>query len=291
MSTSAEPTSEPHDAEPAAPAELRVSAYDRVSSMVIALVSLLGVTVAILLAVWLGSRVLARQTAVPFEMVDLGTGTGSLGEGMELETPDMDQIGQEVDIEKPEVVETLAIVADAVASKELALEDPMLIQGPRGSSRGTGRGIGGGTGTGAGQRRRWEVEFNQATLEVYARQLDFFGIEMGVLLPGNQVQLVSGFAQPRPAVRTAVADQEKRYYLTWRRGELEQADRELLVKAGVKPEGRLIVKFLPPQVEGTLAQLERTRAGDRFKDLQSTRFGVRAEGAGFAFFVSDQEFR
>ncbi len=277
----------------APPYDLKVSAYERVASMLVALLILLGTTVGVLLMVWLGSRIFATQTTVPVEMVELGTGSGPLGEGMDLQTPDMEQIGQQLEFDQPETSQTLAQIATAVVDQPL-LDDLFASLPPQGGSRGRGQGLGGGVsgGGGSGQTRRWEIAFDKGnTLETYARQLDFFRIELGVLLPDNRVQYAWNLAKATPDTRIGPADQEKRYYLTWRRGELQQADVELLAKAGIAAEGKLVLKFLPVEVEATLVQLEKAYARGRQLEVRSTRFGVKTQGDGYGFFVIEQTYR
>ena len=269
---------------------LKVSRYDRVSSMLLALVILLGVVVFVLLVVWLTNRILLRQTAVAVELVELGSGEGPLGGGSELAEP----IDEQIEPERPPVEQTLATIAEAVAVKTTQLDDPVWggRAGP-GKGPGSGGGSGGGTGSGSGVARRWEVRFIKGnTLETYARQLDFFGIELGVLMPGNRVIYASNLMKRKPDTRTAAADQEKRYYLTWRSGELQEADRELLARAGIQSTGRIILKFLTPQVEAHLAGLEKARAGSHAENVRSTRFEVRDDRAGgYSFVVIDQSFK
>ena len=276
---------------------LRVSPYERVASMLLAVLVLVGMTVLALFIMWLTSQIFAGQASVPIVLEDIGTGEGQLGEGMQLEAPLMEQLGQESDLEEPQVENMLAAVADAVASRAALLEDPMLGEETRmgpGGSTGDGRmlGPGGGHGKGGGRARRWEVQFLKGnTLETYARQLDFFGIEMGVLMPGNKLTYVSNLAKAKPDVRTGTADKEKRYYLTWRQGELKQADVELLGRAGVAAEGKLILKFLPPEVESWLAEIEKARAGAEAKRVRATHFGIQTEGDGYTFFVIEQSYK
>lgn len=264
---------------------LKVSRYDRVSSMLLSLVILLGVVVFVLLVIWLTSRIFLRQTAVSVELVELGSGDGPLGGGMELAEP----IDEE--IEAPDVQQTLAVIAEAVALKTVQLDDPAL--GGR-VGPGTGKGSGStGKGSGSGTSRQWEVRFIKGnTLESYARQLDFFKIELGVLLPGNKVAYAYNLTKRKPDTRTAAADQEQRYYLTWRSGELEEADRELLARVGIQSAGRIILKFLPRQLEAQLAGMEKARAGRHADIVRRTRFEVRADGAGgYAFRIIDQSYR
>ncbi len=77
--------------------------------------------------------------------------------------------------------------------------------------------------------RNWELHFNRGTAkEKYARQLDFFGIELAVVMPENKLLYVGKFTQKKPQTRLGPADQERRCYLTWREGDLSRADAELL---------------------------------------------------------------
>ena len=72
---------------------------------------------------------------------------------------------------------------------------------------------------------------------------------------------------------------------------MQQADRELLTRAGVDVGDRMILKFLPHDTEGMLIIAERDYAGLKPKQILKTRFGVQAEGDGFKFYVLDQSRR
>lgn len=271
---------------------LRVTAYDRAVGAIVSCLILLGLCVLGLFVIWLTGAARSPQTAVPITFQPIGEGGLPQGPEMEINT---ENPGQEEQLEDPELKDSLASVADVVASRLADLDNP-LIADPESTERGGPkgelvRGGGGGTG-GTGVRRRWEIFFDKGnTLETYARQLDYFGIELGVLLPGNKVQYVSGFSQPQPRVRIGPADAEKRFYLTWQRGDLQEADRELLVRAGVDPGNRIILKFLPPEVEAKLAALERAYAAGRADRVSSTRFGIRSEANGYSFYVISQQYR
>ena len=69
---------------------------------------------------------------------------------------------------------------------------------------------------------------------------------------------------------------------------MQQADRELLTRAGIDVGDRIILKFLPHETEGQLIIEARDYAGLTPKEVRKTRFGVRAVGNGFEFFVLDQ---
>lgn len=271
---------------------LRVSRYDQVAGMLLTLLILVGSAVGVMLLMWLSSRVFATQTAVPVVMEEIGSGDDTLGGGPELETPSMEELSQE--FFEPELKDTLSVITTVVTDKLPLLDNPLLEESARQSGHGTGKGTGSGSGTGAGsgRARRWEIQFpKENTLEEYARQLDFFGIELGVVVPGNKVEYASHLAQPKPDRRIGPADQEDRYYLSWRHGELAQADQELLARAGIDGKGKVVLRFLPPKVEATLVGLEKARAGDEYDKVYWTRFGIRPENDGYVFFVSEQTYK
>lgn len=269
---------------------MKVSRYERVASLLIALLILFGTAVLIAFLLWLTSQVFGSTKAVPVLLEEIGEG-GGLGDSMDL---DVEEIGLETDLEDPEFKDTLATIADAVALKTSALEDPTFLDNLEkgvGGRRGEGRTAGFGSGK-PGKPRHWEVRFIQGnTLRTYARQLDYFKIEIGVLLPGNKVEYAYNLSNDRPNRRTGPADQETRYYLTWRQGVLEEADRELLTLAGIKSKGRLILKFIPPELEIRLVTMERERAGDDVDKIRGTTFQIREERGGYNFYVVNQTYR
>lgn len=286
----ASPDPIPHDPEQAE--VLKVSRYDQVAGMLLTLLILIGSAVLVMLLMWLSSRVFASQAAVPVVMEEIGTGDDALGGGPELETPSVEELAQE--FFEPELKDTLSVITTAVTDRLPLLEDPLLEEATRQSGHGTGKGtgIGSGTGSGSGRARRWEIQFpKENTLDEYARQLDFFGIELGVVVPGNQVEYASHLTKPKPDRRIGPADQENRYYLSWRHGELAQADQELLARAGIDGKGRVVLRFLPPSLEATLGGLEKARAGDEYAKVYATRFAIRSEKDSYVFYVIDQTYK
>ena len=269
---------------------LRTSRYDRASSLLLSLLILIGLVVLVLLITWLTNQIFVSQTAVPVELADFDGGDGPVGGGHPLEAPTPEEI-QELEIEEPVLSETLNVISEVVKVKTPQLDDPALKR-TGGSGLGDGRGVGTGHGDGhGGVVRRWEVHFLEGgTLEAYAKQLDFFGIELAVLRPDGKVVYISNLAKRKPDVRVASAEGEKRYYLTWRSGDLQQADRELLARAGVDAGNGIILKFLPPAVEAQLAALEKAYAGSKAAKLRKTRFGIQSAGQGYSFFVLEQTY-
>ena len=269
---------------------LRVSWYDRASSLLLSLLIMLGVVVFVLFFIWLSGRIFISRAAVPVQLTELGNSDSALGAGVELEPSTDEELGPDSELNAPMPAETLASIADAVGSQVAVLDDPRLNGQEQWGGRGDGRLAG--RGTGSGVARRWELRFIEGnTLETYARQLDFFAVELAVLMPGNKVVYAYHLTKAKPDTRTGPADAEKRYYLTWRRGELQAADRALLDRAGVQCDGRIILKFLPAKVEARLADLEKSHAERKADNVSQTRFGIRAVGDRYEFFVLEQSYR
>ncbi len=141
----------------------------------------------------------------------------------------------------------------------------------------------------ASLRRNWELHFTKGlSRDKYARQLDFFGIELAVVLPGNKLTCVRNLSKAKPEIHTGAASAERRCYLTWSEGDLGRADADLLARAGISTEERVVLKLLPPAVEAKLAELETNHAGREIDNVRKTRFGIRAAGDGYEFFVLEQ---
>jgi hypothetical protein len=278
--------------------ELKVSAYDNVSALLLALVTMVTAVVFCLLVLWWTSRVFAVPPPVTVDMTDLGGGRedGVVGESLEIDAPEVSEIAKESDLVEPQVQDTLAMLTEAIATLEVDIDDPLQSQevesGGGGRSTGDGRAVGKGSGEGGSgfsRSERWEVYFAEgATIDIYARQLDYFKIELGVLGGSNDIWYAYNLAKSRPDRRVGPGANEQRLYMSWRQGALRDADRALLERAGVPAGGRVIVQFYPPEVEQQLLQLEQAFRGLKADQIRKTRFGVRQQGGGYEFFVLDQ---
>ncbi len=139
---------------------------------------------------------------------------------------------------------------------------------------------------------RWTVYIPEGiSLDEYARLLDHHGIELGVLQPGGRVAYARAFAGDRPDAREGPANNERRLYLSWTRGELVEADRTLLALADIESGDRPILHFLPQAVERDLARLETEFEGLTPSQIARTQFGLRIEDGAWTFFVLEQTAR
>ncbi len=280
---------------------LASSAYERAASWVIALNILVGTGVLLAFLIWLSHVMQYRggeqSTVVLVENV-AGRGDHAAGFERDLEPPGMEELPDEME---PQVEQLLEAVTEVVATQAAALDTlqtPML-------STSSGAGMGdsrppGPLGEGEDiipRSERWEIRYNSNNLRAYARQLDFFQLELGAVGGGeSQVDYASHLAQPQPSARRGPGDAEKRLYMIWTSGALRRFDRQLLEAAGIRTAGRIVVQFYPKQIEELLARVEmdyaRSNGKTSVKQIQRTVFGVRPQGtAGYEYYVISQSYR
>ena len=268
---------------------MTTSPYEKAASVVITLLILVGATALILFGIWLTSSLFERHSPpVAVQLYDEGTG---VDDNTEFD-PDVLNPGENVDTDEMTLLDALQIVDTLAANPSMftdpaALDENILLPG---GTQGDGRTKGDGDGRG---KRHWEFVFQSGiTATEYARQLDFFGIELAVLQPGGKVAYVSNLTARTPSVRYGASDMEKRYYLTWLKGDLQTVEREILTKARVEHDEKLILKFLPPQLETQLAEMEAVKAETQRDLVRATHFGIRLKNRTrtdeYEFFVMNQ---
>ena len=274
---------------------LQVTARDRTAASLLAMLILVGLCVALLLIIWVTTRVWIRNVAVAPQLIEPPSGGGNaLGDASELVEPGAEELD---DLAEPQLEATLDSVTEMVTD-QLATLDTL-----GGSAASTTRGAGAGDtrapGPGQGESQlvprwqRWEVEFNVASSQLYARQLDAFGIELAATGGGsNQIDYLAQLSARQPMRRSGSAADDERLYMTYRYGPLRDLDAALLQRAGIKTRGRVIMQFYPEETENLLAVAEQQYLESqqrRLEQVKRTTFGVRAELGGYAFFVKDQQ--
>jgi hypothetical protein len=209
--------------------------------------------------------------------------------------------------DQPTVEATMTAVLDSVGAA-MEMSDQLMMGEDVGSStlpggnpkgKGRHRNLGKGPGDGGGVKRqeRWEIIFDAGqTEEEYARQLDYFKVELGAI-SDKKMYMVANLARPRPDVKVSSGGpDEKRLYFSWRSGGRRQVDLNLLAKAGVPLVGNVIVlQFYPFETEQLLARLERDYL-ERVKNhkdmrvVRKTRFSVVRKSGGYEFQITRQEY-
>lgn len=290
--------------------ELRLSSYDRVSSWLISLLVVVGVTVGSLVLIYVTRELIIKDFSVPVTPVYTGGGGGTgrvgpPGAGTDLEAPGM----EESQLTEVPIEDTLSAVTSAVTSKTSLIADDSIELGVEpvegaglgdrrepgsggGRGGGHGGGIGSGFGPGVGRREpQREIRFEPTDLNEYAKWLDFFKIELGVLGEDNKVYYAYNLSREKPSVRNGDPSQETRLYMNPTESMFAALDRQLATRAGIADKGRIILQFFPPDTQAILFGLEQKKAGDRTPEqIRRTVFRVTRKGAGFEFSVEEQSY-
>jgi hypothetical protein len=272
------------------------------------------VAVWFLFLVWDSFHPHVAKMQLPIEVIPDESGgveNGSPTESLKLEGTGPERAdatpGEASDDSRPEVVDVLQSVsleaasADAAgavtagSSDQLQLDTAPVASPKGGFALGTGTkpALGGGPGSKGGwpRHQRWYVFFSdEGSLTQYTKQLDFFGIELGALMPDRTITYLSQLTADKPDVRNAAGGSgEKRLFFTWQGGKRRQADVQLFTKAGV-PIGSdtIIFHFYPPDTENMLALKERAYRDRPVRQIRRTFFTVVPSKDGFDFDVTRQ---
>ena len=293
---------------------IRVTNYDRVWSTLVALLAVLIVAVWFLFLVWDSFRPHVAKMQQAIEVIEDESGGiegGSPTESLKLEgtgperadaspseasddsRPEVENVLQSVSLEAASAATSGAVAAGA--SDQLELDTAPVASPKGGFARGTGTkpALGGGPGSKGGwpRHQRWYVFFSdEGSLTQYTKELDFFGIEIGAVMPDHTITYVSQLSTDKPVVRSAAdGEEEKRLFFTWQGGKRRSADVELFTKAGV-PIGpdTIIFHFYPPATENMLATRERAYRDRPVREIRRTFFQVVPAGEGFDFEVTRQ---
>lgn len=261
---------------------LRVSRFDAVSSLLMAVMILLATWVLMLWVVWMIDRPtqsaaathppIKRVSLLAADRVDVARGeSGALGHPP--------AFGQPSEQEVQRLLEPL-ILNDLAAVNELARRvvatfgsasgptEPSIIPGDGGMGDGRRPGPSGGPAGEIPRCERWELNFTASGLEQYVRQLDAHGIELGVV--GGSIAGVDYLgdwaffrragkseAETDPRTRHGDSSAERRLYFLWNRpSPLMRFDRQLLTRSKIKLEGRQVIKFISQSLENELAEIE-----------------------------------
>ncbi|HTN75133.1 MAG TPA: hypothetical protein VL096_07800 [Pirellulaceae bacterium] len=282
---------------PTTAVRLGPTTYDNVASLIIALLILLGGAVFAMLIIVLTMRAINTPKSVPVSFVEEASGRGDHEAGSARDEKNS-QVDEFDEFMPPPMDAAIQSVSDVISADLTVLEslDDQLVTSGTGQGKGDSRKagpLGEGNDDIVPRWERWQVRFASADAESYARQLDFFGIELAAMGGGKpNVDYVAGVSQPIPRRRSGPSDAEKRLYMTWRTGELIEADKQLLAKAGVDTVGRLVLQFYSPETENVLGALEQKQLGMRtLKEIKRTVFGVKGTADKYEFYVISQEYR
>lgn len=281
---------------------LRATRYDQVASLLLASLVVMGSLTLLMFLVWLSNRMSYATPAVPVTVLEDVGGGGSgtvLGSEQQFEEPspaEMQPASSSAVVSSPDqAFSSLAnIVAANVQELDTVYGSPSVGTGEgTGTGSGKGKGPGGpGTSDGIPPYERWEIRMSAANLDEYAKQLDFFKVELGVAGGGNpNVDYISNLSSASPKRRTGEPTDEHRLRFLHRSGELRAGDRQLAERAGVKTDGRVVFQFYDQSTYQLLLGLEAAQKGNRrIKEVRRTVFGVRSVRGRYEFYVIEQQY-
>jgi hypothetical protein len=121
----------------------------------------------------------------------------------------------------------------------------------------------------------WEVVFpDDTTAEEYARQLEFFKIEIAAVSADGRVEYISRLTDRKPVKHVGNRGDDPRRYLGWKSGKLHAVDRRLLGQAGISTNRKELTHYFPPDVQRVMEQLERAYGGRKPSEIRRTRFEI-----------------
>jgi hypothetical protein len=299
---------------------LGVTTYDRVVSILLTCILIFGLLTSAFGAIWFSNQEwIVHRPPPKIEVIEIiedveggGTEDGELGSSLYAPGPEAADVStaatsDDVTSDTPSVENTMTAVLSAVGAA-MEISDQLLMGNdlgstslPGGNPKGTGtkRNLGKGPGDGGGVKRneRWEILFDAGqTEDEYARQLDYFKVELGAI-SDKKMYMVSNMSRTKPEVKVSSGGpDEKRLYFSWRSGGRRQVDLNLLAKAGVPLVGNVIVlQFYPFETEQLLARLERdylksVKNHTDLRVIRKTKFSVAKKGGGYELQVSRQEY-
>ncbi|MFG0267414.1 MAG: hypothetical protein ACF8AM_20030 [Rhodopirellula sp. JB055] len=278
---------------------MRTSWFDAVTSFLMAVLLMLTSVVGVLFLLWVllpEDEIVLTEPVTEITSVSVG-GTATVASPFDVPTKQ-----ETVDFHTTDLAASVQSLVSA--AEQMAIAEPTSdSMAPSGND---GSGTIGRTGSDKSgdadadiipRFKRWQIEWKANDLNEYARQLDHFGIELGVVggtRPG--VDLVNEFASNPSARYLERSDDEKRLYFLWTRpSPLQRLEERLLMQAGVTTRDRQVLKLIPEELEVQLATLELRHAvskgHDSVDEIAKTVFECVSKSIGYEFRVVSQRYR
>ncbi|MEP2311733.1 hypothetical protein [Rhodopirellula bahusiensis] len=281
---------------PRVSSKMQTSWFDAVTSFLMAVLLMLSSVVGVLFLLWM---LLPQDEVVLTEPVAEITRV-SRGGGSIVAAPFDTPADQEVVALVTEDLET-SVQSLVAAAKQVAMNEPAT-EPAEGDTAGASDKIGSGgpddtSGDIVPRFERWQIDWKANDLSEYAKQLDHFQIELGVIGGGRAgVDLVNQFSLNPQSRYLADSEEEKRLYFVWtHRSPLQRFEERLLAQAGVSTHDRHVLKLIPEDLETHLATLEHrhaVKAGhESVGEIARTVFECVPAKRYFEFRVVSQRYR
>jgi hypothetical protein len=282
------------DAQPNGPRyQLTVNSYDRASTIVIALLVMVGVVVLGLAVVFFSNKFSTTIEPIAFVPVEASSPNANQGLAQDPEPPGAEDAPE---LAEPQLQDTLDALSEMSIDETLLSDEA--IDGAEEASKGKGLGDSrqaGPGGDGVVERvprwERWKIRFEPKSPRAFAEWLDFFKIRVGVLGRDNKVHVAYDFTKGAKVESVPPKD-----YKGWGQtvptdGPMPALTKDLARKSQILQRGPIALLFYPFEVEQLLWTIE--KASNKFDDpnkIRETVFTVVETTGGFKFQVVDQKY-
>lgn len=277
-------------------AETKVSRYDLVSAMLVALLIIVGFLATILGLIWITSTFNydAQTGFVPVENVGLDGDEKPEGFEDDAFDPGVEEFPE---VETPQLAQALEAVSDAVSTVKANLADRSGNAAVSGAGAGYGSREGGpgGGGEGVPEYKRWKITYKAEDIDTYKRQLSFWKIDIGVLKRNSdEVYRVNDPAGPANVIPTNRTNEGTSLYFAHTKQRMMRWDEAIAVAAGVNTEQSNLIQFYSNEARARIREQEAkflATDGRPIKDVRSTILRLVATENGFDFVVDQINYR
>lgn len=274
---------------------LQANSIDRVQSLVVALLVLLGSTVAVLVIIFL-FRKFNPEKAVP-DLIPINTALrGELPKGTaeDIEPPGLEDAPQ---LDQPDLQETLKELSTALTSKTAMLSDEVFNTANQ-ASQGSGLGHKDGTGTkpgGGGNAPPKELRFNPQSIDDYAQMLDYFGATLAVLDPrSKRIFYAKNLTAAKPTTWDEPYSPPQSFYFVARGAPLQPLEIQLARKAGIMKVGATLITLWPEDKAQLIYRQEQewmhSKGRKSIDEIEKTFYRVEKKGREYEIKVEDQTY-
>ncbi len=274
--------------------QLTVNSYDRTATLLIALLIMVGLAVSGLVVVFFATRTF--PTIEPIPVVPVEATSPNANQGL-ADEPDPPGVEDAPDLVEPQLQDTLDALTAAVSMSEVLLSDEQL---DAEKEAGKGKGLGdsrmpGSGGDGVVERvprwQRWKIRFEPDSAGDFARWLDYYKIEIGVLGRDNKIHFAQEISSSAPKSTTGDPAKETRGYTSAADGPMPTLTMQLARKANIASHGPIVLLFYPFEIESRLWTIENKYSKGRdVNTIRETVFTVVKDGNKYAFQVIDQKY-
>ncbi len=276
--------------------ETKASAYDKLNAALIASILLVGFLVAALFLIWLTTAFdyTSQKKAITMDRADEAGNEKPVGEADDVLEPGVEEFPE---VETPQLANALEAVTTAVSTVRASLEE----RSGMAAEMGAGSGFGsreGGPGTGGDsvpEYKRWIIQYESDSLDTYAKQLDFFSIDIGVLHKTNKkIWRVSNLSAQPTVTESSQQAEAKTLRFMHKKQKMLRWDQTLASKAGASIDNAITCQFYPEPTRQIIRDIEGAalrEAGRVVKDVRNTILKLENGPEGFTFTVVDLLYR